>query len=298
MTINHPIQKPDAAVMAQMRQMLAPTKSGANGPMTREGYDQMIANIEAVDGVTYEPAQVSGISGWWCHPPQATPHAAILFLHGGGFVLGSAQAYRNFAAQVASRVKVAAFVPDYRLAPENPFPAGLEDGLAVYHGLVAQGFRKIALVGDSAGGGLTLALLPLLKATPPAGAAVISPCTDLALTGASLETRAEADPLFTKEAIANMFSLYLASHDPRDPKASPLYADLNGLPPITIHVGEDEILLDDSVRYAQRVESAGGTVRLHIWQGMMHVFASNVALLGAAREAMDDIGAFLRQQLA
>jgi acetyl esterase/lipase len=124
----------------------------------------------------------------------------------------------------------------------------------------------------------------------------MSPWTDLALSGMSMETRAEADPLLTRESLASTARLYLGGHDPRDPLASPLYGDLAGLPPVRIHVGEDEVLLDDSVRYGERIESHGGTVQIHTWQGMIHVFPSNVALLHAAKEALDDIGNFLREQ--
>jgi len=131
----------------------------------------------------------------------------------------------------------------------------------------------------------------------PVGAAVMSPWTDLALSGASMETRAEADPLLTKESLASTARLYLGAHDPHDPLSSPLYGDLAGLPPVRIHVGEDEVLLDDSLRYGERFESKGGTIQVHTWEGMIHVFPSNVALLHAAKEALDDIGNFLRQQV-
>jgi acetyl esterase/lipase len=130
----------------------------------------------------------------------------------------------------------------------------------------------------------------------PAGAAVMSPWTDLALSGTSMETRAEADPLLTKESLASTAGLYLGGHDPHDPVASPLYSDLAGLPPVRIHVGEDEVLLDDSLRYGERIESEGGIIQVHSWEGMTHVFPSNIALLHAAQEALDDIGDFLQRQ--
>jgi len=159
------------------------------------------------------------------------------------------------------------------------------------------------LAGDSAGGGLALSLLSLVAAEAregtrvrPAGAAVMSPWTDLALSGASMETRAKVDPLMTKESLAAAARIYLSEHDPFDPRASPLYADLAGLPPVRIHVGEDEVLLDDSIRYGERLETAGGTVQVHTWEGMIHVFPSNIANLRAAKQALDDIGGFLRQQ--
>jgi acetyl esterase/lipase len=198
---------------------------------------------------------------------------------------------------------VAAFVPEYGLAPEHPFPAAVDEAQACYGGLVEKGFGKIALAGDSAGGGLALVLLsfPVAKsrdgsALRPVGAAVMSPWTDLTLSGASMETRAEADPLLTKDSLASTARLYLGGHDPRDPRASPLYGDLAGLPPVRIHVGEDEILLDDSLRCGERIESEGGIIQVHSWEGMTHVFPSSIALLHAAKEALDDIGDFLRRQ--
>lgn len=210
----------------------------------------------------------------------------------------------TFVGRVAARAKVAAFVPEYGLAPEHPFPAAVDETLAAYRGLVKKGFAKIALAGDSSGGGLALVLLSSLvvealegSGRPPVGAAVMSPWTDLALSGASMETRDEADPLLTKDSLASAARLYLGAHDPRDPRASPLYGDLAGLPPVRMHVGEDEVLLDDSLRYGERLENAGGTVQVHTWKGMIHVFPSNVALLHAAKEALDDIGDFLREQL-
>jgi len=243
------------------------------------------------------------VPGWWCRPNSAPADAAILHFHGGAYVVGSARAYQHFVGQVAARATLSAFVPEYGLAPEHPFPAAVNDARACFEGLFEQGFRKIALVGDSAGGGLTLSLLSLLVAQArdvsglrPAAAAVMSPWADLALSGESMETRAETDPLMTRDSLAATARLYLGTHDPRDPLASPLYADLAGLPPVRIHVGEDEVLLDDSICYGERLEAAGGTVQVHTWEGMVHVFPSNL-ILRAAQQALDDVGAFLRQQM-
>jgi acetyl esterase/lipase len=230
--------------------------------------------------------------------------AVILYFHGGAYVVGASQPFRRFVGQVAARAKVPAFVPEYRLAPENPFPAAVEDAQAAYEGLVAEGLTKIALAGDSAGGGLALILLSWAAAKArtgsgpiPTGTAVISAWTDLALAGESMVSRAEADPLSTPESLAATARLYLGGADPRDPLASPLYGDVAGLPPVRMHVGEDDVLLDDSVRYGERVEQEGGTIEVHTWQGMIHVFPSNVALLRAAREALDDVGDFLHRQM-
>ena len=302
-TIHHPIHLLDRVAMVAVRLMVASMKGTVTGPSAREPFDGVMEKTPAADGVTYEEGEVGGIAGWWCRPDDAVAGAAILYFHGGAYVVGSARAYQHFVGQVAARAKVSAFVPEYGLAPEHPFPAAVDEAQACYRGLVEKGFGKIALAGDSAGGGLALVLLSLLMAKArdgsalrPVGAAVMSPWTDLALSGASMETRAEADPLLTKESLASTARLYLGGHDPRDPLASPLYGDLAGLPPVRMHVGEDEVLLDDSLRYGERIESQGGTVQIHTWQGMVHVFPSNVALLHAAKEALDDIGNFLRQQ--
>jgi acetyl esterase/lipase len=302
--IHHPIHLLDRVAMVAMRLMVGSMKrSSLTGPSSREQFDELMEKTPAADGVTYEEAEVGGVAGRWCRPDDAVAGAALLYFHGGAYVVGSARGYQHFAGQVAARAKVCAFVPEYGLAPVHPFPAAVDEAQACYWGLVEKGFGKIALAGDSAGGGLALVLLSVLVAKArdasglrPAGAAVMSPWTDLALSGTSMETRAEADPLLTKESLASTAQLYLGGHDPRDPLASPLYGDLAGLPPVRMHVGEDEILLDDSLRYGERIESQGGTVQIHTWQGMTHVFPSNVALLHAAEEALDDIGNFLRQQ--
>jgi acetyl esterase/lipase len=286
-----------------MRLMVSSMKGSVTGPSARVAFDELMEKTPAADGVTYQEAEMGGVTGWWCRPDDAVAGAAILYFHGGAYVVGSARAYQHFAGQVAARAKVAAFVPEYGLAPEHPFPAAVDEAQACYGGLVEKGFGKIALAGDSAGGGLALVLLsfPVAKsrdgsALRPVGAAVMSPWTDLTLSGASMETRAEADPLLTKDSLASTARLYLGGHDPRDPRASPLYGDLAGLPPVRIHVGEDEILLDDSLRCGERIESEGGIIQVHSWEGMTHVFPSSIALLHAAKEALDDIGDFLRRQ--
>jgi monoterpene epsilon-lactone hydrolase len=302
--MHHPEDLLDRAAMVAMRLMLGSAKGSVNGPDARKAFDEMMEHVPAASGVTYVAATIGGVSGWWCRPEDAVKGAAILYLHGGGYVVGTAQAYQHFVGQVAARTRVAAFVPEYRLAPEFPFPAAVEDAQATYEGLVAQGLTKIALAGDSAGGGLALILLSWAAAKAragsgliPKGAAVISAWTDLGMTGESMKTRAEADPLSTPGSLAAMARLYLGDRDARDPLASPLCGDLTGLPPVRMHVGEDDVLLDDSVRYGKRFEQVGGTIQVHTWQGMIHVFPSNVALLRAAKEALNNVGDFLKWQL-
>ena len=304
MTItHHPEHAVDRAAMASVRSMLGSAKGSIDGPGARQAFDEIMGQVPAAAGVTYEAAIFGGVSGWWCRPAEVLKGAVILYFHGGGYVVGASQPYRHFVGQVAAHAKAAAFAPDYRLAPEHPFPAAVEDAQAIYQGLVAAGLTNIALAGDSAGGGLALVLLASATAKSragsapiPKGAAVMSPWTDLALAGRSMVTRAEADPLSTQAQLAAMARLYLAGWDPLDPLASPLYGDLAGLPPVRIHVGEDDVLLDDSVRYGERFERESGTIQVHSWQGMTHVFPSNIALK-AANEALDDIGDFLNRRL-
>jgi len=291
----------DAPAMAAMREAAAPHKGEALGPAARPMLDTMIAATPATAGVVVEPGMVGGIAGFWCRPINAQRGARILYLHGGGYVLGSAQAFTNFVGQIAVRTGADTFVADYRLAPEHPFPAAMDDAVAAYLGLAASGTERIVVVGDSAGGGLTLALLSMLisetNILQPAGAAVMSPWTDLALTGASFRTRAEADPIFTHGALEAFASAYLQGHNATDPKASPLYGALKGLPPIRIDAGDDEVLLDDSIRYAAKARAAGSNVELVVWTGMPHVFQTSLGQFRAAEHSVAAICDFLRRRL-
>lgn len=292
----------DHAFMQSMRADLREHPALAFGPESRPVFDAMMEETPAAENIHYEAAAINGIAGWWCRPIDAPIDAAIVYLHGGAYVLGSAFGHRNFASQIAAKAGVATFIVDYRLAPEHPFPAAVDDAIAVYNGLAASGLSKLGLAGDSAGGGLALALLLAIAASkddsvpPPLAVAVMSPWIDLALTGDSIESRASADPLLTRAALEQAAKLYLGEHDPRDPLASALYGDLTRLPPLLLHVGEDEILLDDSRRFNEKVDATGGSAELHIWQGMVHVFPSNLALQ-ATREALTNIGVFLSRHL-
>ena len=303
MTDIHPLLPQDAAAVAAMRQAASPHKGEVLGPEARPIFDAMLAATSPAAGIRIEPATVGGIEGFWLRPDTARPAARMLYLHGGGYMLGSARAFASFAGQIATRNGADTFVPDYRLAPEHPFPAAIDDVLAAYRGLVADGAERIVVAGDSAGGGLTLALLSILAderkrgTLQPVAAAVMSPWTDLALTGASFETRAEADPIFTRGTLQAFADAYLQGQVATDPRASPLYARLGGLPPIRIDVGEDEVLLDDSVRYADRARAAGVDVTLAVWNGMPHVFQSSLDRLLAAEQSLNAIGRFLHQRL-
>lgn len=284
-----------------MRAMIASLPAASFGPESRPFYDALMERTPNPAGVSFEAASVGGVPGWWCCPDPAVSDVAILYLHGGAYVIGSAAAYRNFVRQIAIRAKAAVFIAEYGLAPEHPFPAAIDDALAAYGGLVAAGFGRIAIAGDSAGGGLTLALLPLLTESVdsdsrPVAAAVMSPWIDLALTSASIDDRAASDPVLSRATLQKSAGLYLNGQDPNDARVSALRAQPTTLP-VQIHVGDDEVLLDDSRRYFDRIDSAGGKAELHIWKGMGHVFPAKLALMQAAREALDLTGAFLHGHL-
>lgn len=291
----HPLDAKDSVVAAALRSAVAPMKGQSQGTARRAIFDDIMEKVAAPEGVTFEPATVGGIAGWWARPPRALKGAAILHVHGGWFIWGAARAYRNFAGQIALSAGADAFIPDYRLAPEHPFPAAVRDLETCHRGLVDLGISKIALTGDSAGGDLALVLLSTVSAV---GAVVFSPITDLALTGESYDTRAEAEFYFTKSQAAGLVQSYLGETDPKNPQASPLYADLTGLPPIRIHVGDDEVLLDDSRRYVERAVAAGVDAELDIWMGMPHGFVTNVAGYSAASQALKATGAFLHERLS
>lgn len=302
--VTHPLSQKDSVAAAALRSAVAPMKGKSEGTAARGPFNGIMERVAVPKGVIFEAATEGGISGWWVKPARARNGAAILHVHGGWFNLGTARAFRNFVGHIASSAGADAFIPDYRLAPEHPFPAAVKDIEACYHGLVDKGITGIALTGDSAGGNLALVLLSITSAQTskdgkvPACAIAFSPVTDLTLSGESYDTRAEADPLFTRSQAAKLVRSYLGETDPKNPLASPLYANLSGLPPVRVHVGDDEVLLDDSRRYVERAAAAGVDARLDIWMGMPHGFVTNIGGFDAATQALNASGAFLNEWLA
>ena len=299
----HPLDPEDAAVTAAMRAMTRPTKGVSRGIEARGPFDGLMESVLPRDDVTFEADVLGGIPGIWVHPANGRSDQAILHLHGGWFNFGSARAYRHLVGHIAARVGARAFIPDYRLAPEHPFPAATDDVLACYRGLAGSGARRIALTGDSAGGNLALGLASRVSGEAIStnmtlvGIAVLSPVTDLTLSGATYDTRAEADPFFTRPQVTDLVHSYLGSADAKHPLASPLHSQLAGMPPVRIHVGDDEVLLDDSLRYAERAVAAGVDARADVWMGMPHGFPVSIGKLKAAAPALDTIGAFLTERL-
>ena len=281
--------------------MLAQGRAGAEafGGTRRELYDLMTTNTPVAPDVTLSEVREGRVSGWWIRSADASDRAAILFLHGGGYSLGTATAYRGLASQIAARSGVAVFVADYPLAPEAPFPAAYDAGLRAFDWITRDGARRVALAGDSAGGGLALALLGHSDsvATRAAAIATFSPWTDLALTGASFNDPRTVDPIFNRETVSTLASAYLSGADARDGRASPLYRISPQLPPTLIQVGTHELLLDDARRYATEAERLGAQVRLRIYEGMHHVFQRAAGRLRCADQALDEASSFLAMHL-
>jgi epsilon-lactone hydrolase len=253
--------------------------------------------------VTCEPVSAGGVGGEWISPANAPADKAILYFHGGGFRIGSVASHRDLIAQIALASGCRVLAINYRLAPEHRFPAALDDAVAAYGWMLDHGLKSgnVAFAGDSAGGNLVLAAMLALRERAlslPVSAVLMSPWTDLAATGASYVTRAEADPIHQRPMILALAENYLGGQgDPYDPLVSPLYAGLAGLPPLLIQVGDRETVLDDSVMFADKARAAGVDVSLELWDGMIHVFQMFGAELPEAHRAIASIAGFLSGHL-
>ncbi len=252
----------------------------------------------APKAVIITPAEVGGVKGEWVAAPGADARRVILYLHGGGYVSGTAASIRDLTWRLSAAARCQVLALDYRLAPEHPFPAAIEDVAAAYRALLHEDFApaSIAFAGDSAGGGLVYGSLVKLRddgAPMPAAACSFSAVTDLALTGGTLKTNNEVDPMILVEGLPPVVAWYLGSTPATTPYASPLYADLRGLPPALLQVGSTEVLLDDSRRMAERLRAAGVSADLRIWQDMPHVWQGCGSFLPEARAAIAEAGQFL-----
>jgi monoterpene epsilon-lactone hydrolase len=275
----------------------APKAVDMDLPHQREAGEHAEDMTSEPEGVTYE--EVYDVDGLWATPRSWDGESAIMYLYGGGYVISSPHARRKLAGHLASASGARALLPRYHLAPERPFPSAVEDAAADYRWLLEEGQRpeRVIIAGDSSAGGLTLAtMLKLHKDDQPlpAGGVPISPWVDLACTGETLETNATADLTATKSSLQRMAAQYLNGADPRTPLASPLYADLSGLPPLLVVVGGDEVLLDDSVRLARSAGMAGVDVTLYIGAGMQHIFPIYCGVIPEADAAVAMIGAWMR----
>jgi epsilon-lactone hydrolase len=267
----------------------------------RAGFEQMGSTMPVAPDVKCEPVKADAVPAEWVTAPGADASRVILYLHGGGYVIGSINTHRAMAGMLSRAASSRVLLIDYRLAPEHPFPAAVEDSVAAYKWLVAQGIAptKIVVAGDSAGGGLTVATLVAIRDQNlklPAAGVCVSPWIDLEAIADSITSKAAEDPIVQKDGLLGMAKHYLAGKDPRTPLAAPLYADLAGLPPLLIQVGTSETLLDDSTRLAERARKAGVKVTYEPYEKMIHVFQIFAPMLDEGKEAIEKIGAFVKAQ--
>ncbi len=270
------------------------------GPLdeVRQGVEKMHGKLPVVPNTKFEEVVANGVSGEWCEPESVRGDRVILYFHGGGFQHLSAKAYRAMSSEFGRAAKACVLAVNYRLAPENRFPAAIDDGVSVYRWLLEKGIspKSIAFAGDSCGGGMVVSvLLSVRDAGLPLPAAGVSflPWADLEVTGETVVTKADVDDMSSMESSRMMASSYLGDASPRLPLASPIYADLSGLPPMMILVGEREVLLDDAIRLARKAAIDGVRVRLDSWPNMIHIFPLFAGLAPEGRAALLDVGQFL-----
>jgi len=289
-----------------LQELLAQLRSGPNRelltvPQLRALTDKTSAQLPVPAQARWESTDADGVPAQWISSPGAAAQGALLYLHGGAYIMGSATSHRALIARLAQAAGLRALAIDYRLAPEHPCPAAVHDAQAAYTWLSAQGVppHQIALVGNSAGGGLALALLLALRKAGqplPACAVLISPWLDLAHTGASMRSRAAEDPVLTPTFLERTAAMYVPRRAERTfPLASPLYGQLRGLPPLLVQVGTAEVLLDDATRLAERARASDVQVDLEVWPDMIHVWHRYAARLPEAQQAINQAGAFVRR---
>jgi len=290
---------------AQLDKVIADVQRtfGGWGPQTtlqemRKGWDDLFSDVVPSVGAKSEKVDAGGVKAEWITAPGAAPDRVILYFHGGGYVLGSIHSHRDMCERLSRAAKARVLALDYRLAPEHPFPAPVEDARAAYLWLLKQGIspKKIAFSGDSAGGGLTFAALLAVKKhndPMPACAAPLSPWVDLEGIGESMTSRDADDPMVHKPMILQMAQTYLGGASARDPLAAPLHGDLSGLPPLLIQVGARETLYDDASRIAEKAKKSGVSVEFDPWEGQIHVWQIFASRLDEGEQAIQKIGQFV-----
>ncbi len=269
----------------------------------RLSYERIMSTLPLDDDIETERVGVNGIPAEWIIAPESQENRVVLYLHGGGYLFGSARTHRVMLAHMARAANARVLALDYRLAPEIPFPAPVEDSVSAYRWLLAEGIsaKKMVIGGDSAGGGLAVAALVALRAVGepmPAAGVCISAWTDMESTGQSHTTNAESDPSVSKERLLKIAKVYLDGKEPTAPLASPIHADLTGLPPLLLQVGSIEVLLDDSTLLKSRAKAAGVSVEMEVWDDMPHVWHHYAPILPEARKAIGRIGEFVLEHTA
>ncbi len=288
-------------VVVDLLRSAPPIPEDATVEQMRAGMEQMTAAAALPEGVEYEAVDAGGVAAEWAVADNARDDHAILYLHGGGYVIGSVRTHRGITGRLSRAAAARVLSVDYRLAPEHPHPAAVDDAVAAYAHLLGGDIaaERSAIAGDSAGGGLTAATLIALRdagAASPAAGVLISPWLDLTLSGDSMSGKSAEDPMVQRDGLQKMADAYVAGGDPAGATVSPLFADLSGLPPMLVHVGTAETLLDDSTRFASRAEQAGVDVQLAVWEDMIHVWHAFAPLLPEANQAIDEIGAYLENR--
>ncbi|HUF53363.1 MAG TPA: alpha/beta hydrolase [Dehalococcoidia bacterium] len=271
----------------------------------RAAFEQIAAIYPIDANVSRQKDDTNGVSGEWITSPGVSGETTIFYIHGGGWTIGSVNTHARLTALIGAAADARVFSIDYRLAPEHPYPAGLDDCITAYRWLIedqAVDPGRLVIAGDSAGGNLTLATLLRLRDEGyplPAAAVCLSPATDILATGESHTTRREADPMLggTPDGINKVREAYCPGQDPKNPYISPLYGDPSGLPPLLIQVGDAEILLDDAVRFAQLATESGVDVTLEVWDEMIHVFQFFAPMLPEGVEAINTVGKFIKSQI-
>ena len=270
----------------------------------RKGFDVLASKFPLTPEFTFSRVDAGGVPAAWVKAPGVDSGRAILYLHGGGYVIGSIDTHRELAGRLSQAAAARVLIIDYRLAPEHPYPSAVEDAAAAYRWLLASGGAtpaRTVIAGDSAGGGLTVATMLALREAGdplPAAGVCLSPWVDMEGIGDSMTGKANIDPMVRYEGLVRMAGLYLDGADPRTPLAAPLYADLSGLPPLLIHVGTAETLLDDATRLSERAKAAGVDVTLESWNDMIHVWHLFAPLLPEGQQAVERVGEFVRRRAA
>jgi acetyl esterase/lipase len=285
-----------------IREIIASHPRPAGLSERRKRLDALGGQYALPTDVRVEAVDANGVAAEWTTTPGADPGRVIMFLHGGGYISGSLDSHRHMVAQAGREARARTLALGYRLAPEHPFPAALEDAIAGYRFLLSQGLepKHIAVAGESAGGGLAIATLVSVRDAGlalPACTWCSSPWVDLEASGDSMTTKAPVDPLIQKPYSLELAAAYLNGADPRTPLASPIYAELKGLPPMLIQVGSAETLLDDAVRLARVAGAADVRVTLEIWPDMIHAWHLFYQQVAAGRHALAAVGAFIRSML-
>jgi monoterpene epsilon-lactone hydrolase len=287
------------AEIVSLRAKLASRPRSDDYRQRRRDFDARSLEYGIASDISVEPVTANGVRAEWTSTPQDGSDAALLYLHGGGYVIGSLDSHRHLVAEVGRAAGCWALALDYRLAPEHPFPAAVEDAVAGYRYLLARGVEpgRIAVAGDSAGGGLVVAAMVAIREAglPQPGCGwCISPWVDMEMTGETMTSKAAADPMVQRDGVSEMARLYLNGADPRSPLAAPIYADLAGLAPLLIQVGAAETLLDDAIRLAKVAGAADIRIDLQIWPEMVHVWHLFHPELKAGLRAIEAGGAFVR----